>query len=281
MDCHDLSPHLDDSKWIILDCRFDFHNPSWGEEEYLRGHIPGAVFAHLERDLALPATPTTGRHPLPGPDELAAVFSRWGISSESQVVAYDHVGGSYAARAWWCLRYLGHDAVAVLDGGWQAWCELGLAVRSGQEKRRPSAFRGAPRAEMKIDVGRMVELVSARHHRIVDSRSSERYLGLQEDFDPVAGHIPGAVNLPWAGNLDSRGRFLHAQVLRARFQDSLGEMASSSAVFYCGSGVTACHNILAMAHAGLGEARLYPGSWSEWIRDASRPIARGQEPGVR
>jgi len=277
--CSDLAPHLEDTDWAILDCRFDFRNPAWGEEQYSSGHIPGALYAHMERDLALPVTPTSGRHPLPGPDQLAAVFSRWGISPGVQVVAYDDVGGGYAARAWWCLNYLSHTAAAILDGGWQAWRELGLPVRSGREERAPSVFSGSPRPEMKVEVEGMVYLTRARDHLTVDSRSPERYLGLLEEFDPVAGHIPGAVNIPWSGNLDSRGRFLPAETLRKRFQERLKNLPPSSAVFYCGSGVTACHNILAMAHAGLEGARLYPGSWSEWIRDTTRPMVSGEEPG--
>jgi thiosulfate/3-mercaptopyruvate sulfurtransferase len=279
IDCNDLTSHLDDPNWAILDCRFDFRHPAWGQEQYVSAHIPGAFYAHIEKDLALPVTSTSGRHPLPGPDQLAEVFSRWGIAPSVQVVAYDGVGGSYAARAWWCLRYMSHTTVAVLDGGWQAWRELGMPVRAGAEQRKPAVFVGTPRPEKKVELERLVDHVCAKDRVIVDSRSHERYLGLQEELDPIAGHVPGAINLPWAGNLDSHGRFLPPEALRKRFQDRLGDLPASAVIFYCGSGVTACHNILAMTHAGLGEASLYPGSWSEWIRDPARPVALGEESG--
>jgi thiosulfate/3-mercaptopyruvate sulfurtransferase len=265
----ELLPHLDDLGWALIDCRFDLADPAGGQAAYLQGHIPGAVYAHLER--------TNGRHPLPPAGILAAVFSRWGIEPGVQVVAYDDSGGMVAARLWWSLRFLGHDTVAVLDGGISDWTRAGLPLRQGSETRRKAAFVPHLRPEMKIEADQVLAGLGSQAMLLIDSRAPERFRGAEEPIDPVAGHIPGARNRPWQANLGASDRFLPAAVLQQQFETLLGGSPVSSVVVYCGSGVSACHNLLAMAHAGLHGARLYPGSWSEWSSSASRPVATGDD----
>jgi len=273
-----LQQHLDDPAWVLVDCRFALEDPTRGERAYEQGHIPGALYAHLERDLTGAVIPgKTGRHPLPPVEHLAARFSAWGITATVQVVAYDDSGGSMAARLWWLLRWLGHEAVAVLDGGWPCWRVEGRPFRRGREWRSPRRFVPRPRPELVASVEDVMAALGDPHIRLIDSRSPERYRGEYEPLDPVAGHIPGAVCAPYLENLDARGRFRPAAELRQRFERILGDVPPSRAIFYCGSGVTAAHNLLALAHAGLGEARLYAGSWSEWITDPARPIERSED----
>lgn len=258
---------LDNDDWAIIDTRFYLAEPDKGEAAYLAGHIPGAVYAHLDRDLSATPTGTNGRHPLPSAEHMAERFSSWGIDEDVQVVAYDDVGGQFAARLWWMLRYLGHHAVAVLNGGLPAFDG---ELRTGREQRTARSFTPQARESMRIDVD---ALVTTRHeHLLVDARAGERFRGESETLDPVAGHIPGANSLPCASNLDGDGRFIPTDELRARFTPVIGERDASEVVSYCGSGVTACHNLLAMETAGIYGARLYPGSWSEWCADESRPV---------
>jgi thiosulfate/3-mercaptopyruvate sulfurtransferase len=271
----DLRPRLDDPSWAVIDCRFDLDNHSRGQAAYLEGHIPGAVYAHLDRDLAAPPNGSNGRHPLPPVEILAAVFSRWGIGDGVQVVAYDDSGGQYAARLWWCLHYLGHETTAVLDGGLAAWKQEGLPLRAGSEERRPREFHPAVRPSMRVEAVQILSSLGSFSLRLIDARAPERFRGEEEPIDPVAGHIPGAVNHPWQTNLSPDGRFLPAAILRADFEALLDSTPPKDAVAYCGSGVTATHNLLALAYAGLEGARLYPGSWSEWCSDLRRPVARG------
>ncbi len=274
-----LREHFGRADWAIVDCRFDLLRPAWGQEAYLQGHVPGAIYASLEKDISAPSTGTNGRHPLPPDLILAAAFSRWGIDRKTQVVAYDDNGGGYAARAWWCLRYLGHDRVALLDGGLPAWVEAGMPLRSGEEQRAPAKFRPAPRPGLRIDASEIAASARTSRLRLIDARAPERYRGDEEPIDPVAGHIPAAVNHPWQSNLDAQGRFRPAAELRLEYLALLRGQPPESAAVYCGSGVTACHDLLAMSYAGLDGARLYPGSWSEWCSNAARPVARGPAPG--
>ncbi len=270
-----LAPYLDDPNWAIVDCRFALEDPERGQHEYEQGHIPGAVYAHLERDLSGPIVPgKTGRHPLPSVEHLVERFSRWGIDATVQVVAYDDSGGTMAARLWWLLRWLGHEAVAVLDGGWSRWRAQGRPFRQGHEERPPRRFVSRLRPELVASAEDVLAALRDPRVRLVDSRTRERYCGEQEPIDPVAGHIPGAICAPYLENLDARGHFRSTAELRARFEQILGDVPAARAIFYCGSGVTAAHNLLALAHAGLGDARLYAGSWSEWITDPTRPIER-------
>ncbi|MFQ5796779.1 MAG: sulfurtransferase [Candidatus Bipolaricaulia bacterium] len=273
----ELLPHLDDPNWAIVDCRFDLLNPEAGETTYLESHIPGAVYVHLERDLSAEPTGKNGRHPLPSVEDLADVFSRLGIQDGVQVIGYDASGGGFAARLWWCLRYLGHDAVAVLDGGFPAWEQGGHPTRSGRETRLKAGFKANVRESMRLDMAEILAELGSEKMRLIDARAPERYRGETEPYDPVAGRIPGALNHPWKGNLDEESRFLPPEALRAQLETLLGETLPQQAVFYCGSGVTACHDLLAMEHAGLRGARLYPGSWSEWCADPACPVVTGDE----
>ena len=260
--------------WVIVDCRYDLMDASYGRNAYLKSHIPGAVYADLHDDLSGPPVTDHGRHPLPTADQLNALFKRLGISANTQVVAYDHVSGSFAARLWWLLRYMGHDAVAVLDGGWQAWLEADLPVQSGEQANNPGDFQGNARTEWLVTVDQ-VPAASL----LVDSRDPVRYRGESEPLDKAAGHIPGAINHFWKDNLDSRGYFRDSKQILKEFQGFLADFTPSETVFYCGSGVTACHNLLAAAHAGLPAPRLYAGSWSDWCSVPERQVVTGDEPG--
>ncbi len=271
----ELAPHLGDPLWAIVDCRFYLVEPGKGEAEYEMEHLPGAIYAHLDRDLAGPKSGKNGRHPMPNVGTMAERFSSFGIDDRVQVVAYDTSQGQMAARLWWMLRYLGHDAAAVLDGSLQSWKAEGLPLASGRENRRPRSFIGHPRESLRIDIDALER--ERTEHLLIDARAPERFRGEVEPFDPVKGRIPGARNHPTTSSLTPEGRFLPPEELRSRFLSVLGDRAVDSVVSYCGSGVTACHNLLAMDVAGLRGARLYPGSWSEWCADERRPIERGEK----
>ena len=274
IDVATLHAHRDDPTWIIVDCRFNLMEPEAGRRAYQAGHIPGARYAHLDEDLSSPITPTTGRHPLPDPAQLAARLGAWGIDDCIQVIAYDDMGGMLAAaRLWWLLRWLGHPAVAVLDGGWSAWQRAGLPASVEPVVCQPKTFQAQPDDRSWLSTAQVMALPPEQV--VLDARGAARYRGEVEPIDPVAGHIPGALNLPTEGHLQSDGHFLPASELRVRFQTVLGDRAPASVVHSCGSGVTACHNLLAMEAAGLVGSRLYAGSWSEWIRDPARPVATG------
>jgi thiosulfate/3-mercaptopyruvate sulfurtransferase len=268
-----LASHLD--QWTIVDCRFDLQHEQWGREQYRAGHIPGAVYASLNDDLSAAPTGTNGRHPLPAVDALAASFGRLGIGRAAQVVVYDQDSGLFASRLWWSLKYLGHDAVALLDGGWAKWVREERPSRSGDELPRPTEFRTAARPELRVGVGEVIARLNDPRALLVDARGPDRFEGRSETVDPVAGHIPGAANHFYKWNLSDDGTMLPPDALRENFTQLLGGRAPREAVMYCGSGVSACHNLLAMEHAGLGGAKLYPGSWSEWSSDAARPIETG------
>ncbi|MDH3639597.1 MAG: sulfurtransferase [Gammaproteobacteria bacterium] len=269
----ELAQNLDDSSWVIFDCRFSLANVDRGERSYNKSHIPGAYYAHLDRDLCSPKTPELGRHPLPDPEEFAAWLGQRGVTGTTQVVAYDDAGAAIAGRLWWMLRWLGHDNVAVLDGGWRAWQDGEFPADSTTPELREEEFTASPRRDLWLDTDQVVATMNGGRDLIVDARAPERYAGILEPLDPVAGHVPGAVNLPFAGNLDGEGRFLTKDKLKKRLRDFLKGISAESVVNMCGSGVTACQNILAMEHAGLKGSRLYVGSWSAWISNGSRPIA--------
>lgn len=273
----ELHQHLVNPAWVIVDCRFSLDATEQGRQEYRQGHIPGAVYAHLDEDLSGPVIPgQTGRHPLPDMETAARTFSKWGIDSAVQVVAYDSSNGSMAARLWGMLRWLGHEAVAVLDGGWALWHTEGRPSRSGEETHSHRAFIPQPRPDLQLDAAEVEAIYTDPSWRLLDSRSGEIYRGEKAGYDPIAGHIPGAISAPLLENVGPDGRFLPKEELRARFEKLAGATPAAQTVFYCGSGVTANHNALAFAHAGLGEARVYAGSWSDWITDPDRPVATGE-----
>ncbi|MGA8261212.1 MAG: sulfurtransferase [Arenicellales bacterium] len=271
-----LAGRLDDPQWVIFDCRFQLDDPGWGEGEYRRSHIPGAVYAHLDRVLSSPRRADTGRHPLPDAGELAQWLGRHGVTGGKQVVAYDQAGGVYASRLWWMLRWLGHDAAAVLDGGWAAWTAGGHPVSDVVPEPESADFHTVVRDELWLTSDQLETALEEHRVRLVDARGAPRFRGETEPIDAKAGHIPGAVNLPFAGNLDEQGRFKDPRALRERFEAVTGDAPGEQVVHSCGSGVSACHNLLAMEIAGLPDSRLYVGSWSEWITDPRRPIAKGE-----
>lgn len=271
-----LAPLAGSPGCVIVDCRFDLARPAAGEAAWRAGHVPGAHYAHLDRDLSGPVTPATGRHPLPDPWHLAATLSLWGVGPGTLVVAYDDAGGAIAARLWWLLRWLGHARVALLDGGFQAWVAAGLPVTAEPPPQRPARFDGAPGHMPAIDTAALAQRLRAgTAPLLLDARAPARFRGEQEPIDPVAGHVPGAVNAPFQSFLDGSGRFRPPAELRALFAPLLDGRPATAAAVMCGSGVTACHALVAMELAGLPGAALYAGSWSEWIRSPERPVARG------
>ncbi|MEL6672872.1 MAG: sulfurtransferase [Bacteroidota bacterium] len=261
----ELQALLGQPEVVIVDCRFSLADKEGGRKSYLQAHIPGAFYAHLDDDLSGAIIPgETGRHPLPSVEQASALFSSWGIGENTQVIAYDQGHGGIAARLWWMLNWLGHEAVAVLNGGWPAW----EAAGGPTEKEVPTKVQGnfMPTAQDELWIGpeEVEQLIEQADSLLIDSRAAARYRGEVEPIDPIAGHIATAVSAPFADNM-SEGQFKSREALKERFNALLGDHPAGEAVFYCGSGVTACHNLFSMKHAGLGLGKLYPGSWSEWI----------------
>jgi thiosulfate/3-mercaptopyruvate sulfurtransferase len=278
----ELATHVDEPDWVILDCRFDLTRPEWGAQAFATAHLPHAHYLHLDRDLSGPRSSSSGRHPLPQPPVLAATFGRLGIDTGVQVIAYDQGAAGFAARLWWLLRWLGHRAVAVLDGGFGAWQRAGLPLESAAPAPRARRFTGVADGALLVSGAEVAAALASgaleRQERVlVDARAADRFAGQNESIDPVAGHIPGARNHPFAGNHDREGRFLAPAELRRAWQRTLNGRDPAHLIAMCGSGVTACDNLLALEVAGLSGARLYAGSWSEWIRDPAHAIARGPE----
>jgi thiosulfate/3-mercaptopyruvate sulfurtransferase len=279
----DLQPRLNAPDWVVFDCRHALLDKALGARVYGESHLPGARFADMERDLSGPVTPESGRHPLPDLDAFSGWLRTMGVTAGAQVVAYDDSQGMMASRLWWMLRYLGHDAVAVLDGGFARWRDEGRPLTPDIPVAIAGDFRPRIRSGWQADLAEVARLVRGQPGReqpgmLVDARGAERFRGDSEPIDPKAGHIPGAVNVPCAANVDGSGRFLPAAALRQRFQQALGFVPPRESVHYCGSGVSACHNLLAMAVAELEPGRLYVGSWSQWCKDDARPIATGSRP---
>jgi thiosulfate/3-mercaptopyruvate sulfurtransferase len=270
-----LAQHLADPDWVVFDCRHDLGDPARGREDYSRSHIPGARFLHLDEDLSAPKTGKNGRHPLPDPDGFIEKLGRAGVDSRKQVIAYDAQGSMVAARLWWLLRWLGHLPVAVLDGGWNQWVAEGRPQTAEIPKPKPARFAGKP-SEIWVSARYVRAHLDDARTLLVDARAPDRFRGQNETLDPVGGRIPGARNRFYRDNLDANGRFKASETLRQEFVDVLKGSDPQSVVHYCGSGVSACHNLLAMESVGLRGARLYPGSWSEWCADPSRPVETGE-----
>lgn len=273
VDVATLAAHLDDPAWVIVDVRHQLSDTGYGERSYAESHIPGAVFLHCDRDLSGPMTGLNGRHPLPMIETLAQRLGEIGIDATTQVVVYDDAQGMIAGRLWWLLRWLGHDRVALLDGGWQAWLAANGAVSGELPALRPKKFvvgKGLP----PVAVSDVLAHLSSAQMRLVDARSPDRFRGENETMDPVGGHVPGAVNRFFRDNLQADGRYKPAAELLAEWLAVLAGAGPETVVHQCGSGVSACHNMLAMEIAGLGGSRLHAGSWSEWCADPARPVAR-------
>lgn len=273
VDVATLRAHLDDPNWLVVDVRHQLSDTCYGERAYAAGHIPGALFLHCDRDLSGPMTGTNGRHPLPDIDSLAQRLGDIGVGSTTQVVVYDDAQGMIAGRLWWLLRWLGHDAVAVLDGGLQAWQAAGGAMTELQPTLAPRVFVARTRAAW-VGADYVLERIETPHMCLVDARGPDRFRGENETIDPVGGHIPGALNRCFKDNLQPDGRFKPAAQLRAEWLAILAGSPPDQVIHQCGSGVSACLNILAMEIAGLPGSRLYAGSWSEWCADPGRPIVR-------
>jgi len=272
----DLGPYLGDTDWVVCDCRHDLADTEAGRRAYAESHIPGARFVHLDEDLSAPKTGRNGRHPLPDPQKFVRRLGELGIDGSKQVVTYDASGGPYAARLWWMLRWLGHDAVAVLDGGWNAWLNAPHSITTNPlPKIEATRFVPRIRTEEAVDAKAIAACLGKPGPILLDARAPNRFRGESETLDPVAGHIPGAINRFFQVNLDADEKFKPAAALRREFGEALGGSAPEHVTHYCGSGVTACHNLLAMEIAGLAGSRLYPGSWSEWCSDPARPVAIG------
>ena len=272
----DLMSHLGDPDWLIFDCRFDLTNPEWGFLDYQGAHIPGAVFADLNQELSAPVNEKTGRHPLPSPEAWIERLSGWGVTADKQVVVYDTTGGSFASRMWWMLRWVGFTHAAVLDGGFATWLQAGYPSSAGVERSRPAVFQGQIKQGLSVSADEVDLLRNDPRFVLIDARAPIRFRGESEFIDPVAGHIPGARNWFQGENLGPEGRFLPPNQLRENYLRLMHGLPPSQVIFYCGSGVTSCQNILAMEMAGLPGARLYPGSWSEWIRDPRHAIMTGE-----
>ncbi|MDD4914767.1 MAG: sulfurtransferase [Methylococcales bacterium] len=270
-----LAEHLDDREWIVFDCRFSLADNNAGGKAYRQGHIPGARYVHLNHELSTPVKPYTGRHPLPDFSVLAERMGSWGVSNRSQVVVYDDAGGAFAGRMWWLLRCMGHQQVAVLDGGIGHWRRQGLPLTTRLPKYYASRFRIYPDSRQWLGAREVEDGLATGGVTLIDARTAERFLGRQEPIDPVAGHVPKALNRPFQLNLDKNGLFLSAKLLERQFKQLTVGVPAQQVVHMCGSGVTACHNLLAMEFAGLQGSRLYAGSWSEWIVNPNRAIAIG------
>jgi thiosulfate/3-mercaptopyruvate sulfurtransferase len=273
VDCATLAGHLDDANWRIFDCRHQLADPAVGQAAYAQGHLPGAVFLHLDRDLSSPVNGTNGRHPLPDRQMLAQKLGAAGVSRQTQVVVYDDAGGMIAGRLWWLLRWLGHERVALLDGGINQWIKQRRPLSTEVAQFAPAVFELSQR-DCTASTSEVLGNLDGGELCVVDARSPDRFRGENETLDPAGGHIPGARNRFFRDNLDAEGCFRPAAELRKEFLGLLAGVEPRQVVMQCGSGVSACHNLLAMEIAGLTGARLYPGSWSEWCSDPARPVAR-------
>lgn len=279
IDAATLMQCIDDPALRLFDCRFSLAQPEQGRLVYAQGHLPGASYAHLDEHLSAPVLPNTGRHPLPDPVRLAAWLGSQGVDRNTREVVYDDMGGAFAVRLWWLLRWIGlgdePGQIRVLDGGLQAWIAAGGTLSRDQPHYEDRSFAPNPDDQLWLTTETLQTELNLGRIQIIDARAAERFRGEVEPIDPVAGHIPGAVNLPFTENLDSLGHFCTPDRLRQRFASVIGQYNPTQIIHSCGSGVNACHNLLAMELAGLPGSLLYAGSWSEWIGDSSRPIAAG------
>lgn len=271
----ELARLIDSDGLSIFDCRFSLKDPQAGLKSYQQGHIPGALFANMDTDLSSAMTPGSGRHPLPDAEELVDKLGKWGVDNSTQVIVYDDMSGAFAARLWWLLRWLGHKNVAVLDGGLPKWVEAGHRLETETPKVEATNFTASVDNSLHVDIDFVVDALDQNSIALFDARSYERFTGKDQNTDPVPGHVPGAVSMPFAENLTSTGYFRSPEELRERFSSTINRSGDREMIAMCGSGVTACHNLLAMQIAGLEPTRLFVGSWSQWIKSKERPVATG------
>ena len=274
-----LAQHLQDPEWVVIDCRFSLADKSYGQTAWNQSHIPGSRFVDLEEDLSGEITDSSGRHPLPSAGELVDTLARLGIGNNTQVVIYDDAFGSMAVRLWWTLRWLGMESVALLDGGFPRWKRENRPLTDEKPLIEPGHFAATVQDNAWVDCTFVENCLNDSPHVLIDARGEDRYAGERDPLDPVKGHIPGSLNRPFEDNLDLAGNFLSAEELREEFEALLGDTPPENVIHTCGSGVTCCHNMLAMEIAGLSGSRSYVGSWSKWITDPAHPIATGDEPG--
>ena len=270
----DLLNNIKNNEFVIFDCRCDIKDPNHGIESYTEGHIKNSAFIDLDNDLASKKTSSSGRHPLPEPDLLAGKLAQWGLSNDKQAVIYDDAGGAFASRMWWTLKWMGHEKAAVLDGGLPEWVKQGGKLVTEQTSSERTEFNVTIDNAQQVLIDEVEDAQYKMDRIIIDARSKERYLGIKDRVDPIAGHVPGAISHPFSNNLTKDGVFKSASELRLIYSKILGDSSATNIISMCGSGVTACHNILAMEIAGLFGAKLYVGSWSEWITNSNRPIAK-------
>ena len=273
----DLIKNLGNDNFIIFDCRCDISDSSYGIDAYNEGHIENSIFVDIDHDLASEKTADSGRHPLPDPKLFSEKLSQWGMTNNKQAVIYDDAGGAFAGRMWWILKWLGHSDVAVLDGALGAWMSSGGKLTSKVTIFERAVFEPNLNDSMHVSIKDVEDAQYKMNKLIIDARSKERYLGIKDPVDPIAGHIPGAISHPLGKNLDKNGHFKSPEELRHNFIKLIGDTASSDIISMCGSGITACHNILALEISGIKNVSLFVGSWSEWITDKSRPIAKIDE----
>lgn len=275
IEVNELKMSLSDASCLVFDCRFDLTHSASGYTSYQEGHIPGAAYAHMDHDLAGAKNGTNGRHPLPNLAEWEKTYARLGISPDKTVIAYDNQGGMFAVRLWWMLRASGHSRVKILNGGYTAWLAAGLPTQTGIESYTAASLTTLKPFERLFKVDQIMANLKDHRYTVLDARAADRFRGENETLDPVAGHIPGALNRSFKENLDDKGFFKHPETLKNEFLKTLGSIAPSRIIHQCGSGVTACHNLLAMELAGLESAGIYAGSWSEWSANPERPVAVG------
>jgi thiosulfate/3-mercaptopyruvate sulfurtransferase len=256
----------------VFDCRFSLKDPQGGLKCYQSGHLPMAQFADMDTQLSSAMTETSGRHPLPDVDEFLAQLKAWGINKDTQVIAYDDISGAFASRLWWMMRWLGHEDVAVLNGGIQQWTKQGFALSQDEVEFAAGNFSGCANMDWLVDIEQVRADLDANKITLIDARAADRFTGKDKSIDPVPGHIPGASNLPFGGNLTNEGVFESADMINQRFAKIIQDQPLTNVVNMCGSGVTACHNLLAQAVAGMPPTKIYIGSWSQWIKDPSRPV---------
>ena len=269
-----LAQIIKNEEIIVFDCRHQLTDPSYGREQFLLGHLPGAIFASIDDHLSGVPTGDNGRHPLPKVDDLRLFLEKNGVSNSTTVVCYDDAGGVYASRLWWLLRWLGHEQVSVLNGGIQSWTSMGQQLEIIERTPRSRQILEINLNDVHVDADYILGKLQSEDLVIIDARANDRFRGKNETIDPIAGHIPGAINRFFKANLDETGQMKGGNTLREEFLDLIGSENVTNVVHQCGSGVSACHNLLAMEVAGLVGSKLYPGSWSEWISDKSRPISQ-------
>ncbi len=272
LSAQELNTIINDDNVRVFDCRFSLKDPKGGVNSYKEGHLPRAQFADMDTQLSSAMSETSGRHPLPGADVFFAQLKAWGINKDTQVIAYDDISGAFAARLWWMMRWVGHENVAVLNGGMQQWAHQGYLLNQDEVEFEEGNFTGSANMEWLVDVDTVRAELDANNITLIDARAADRFTGKDKNIDPVPGHVPGAYNLPFGGNLNKEGLFETTDTINQRFASIIQDQPLTNVVNMCGSGVTACHNLLAQAVAGMPPTKIFIGSWSQWIRDSSRPV---------